>query len=443
MLITTLLAVATFSPACGPGIADSGTDGGDDTGPDAAPPPLLGLRRLGGPGSEHLDRMVYAPDGDLVLAGRFDESLDLGTTTVTQVGYAPLYLARYRSDGSPRWVRAIDSVGTGSNGVADLFVRDDGVTILGGHIERAVDLGDGPVDFPAGASGARFVAAYDADGELLWSHLMSSVGWSPAALGHGPDNGVVAIATMTVAMDLGDGISREGLVMANYRADGELAWARTLPATGDWPGAYPEAVGVIDGEIVVVGQLRGVSDYDGTSLGSEGTPIRYIARHDAGDGTTITALELRDTENANDSHVKILEDGRIVSYGYLITISDVDASHLGTSESFAGLVDDYMVSTVSFHDVALADDGTLVAAGGMMAVRLDAGAEAITITKVIDDDLEVASMHAVAVAPTGNVRVGGDFYREVCIYDACLISDDSSPSGLGEYALDLFLFDFY
>ena len=89
------------------------------------------------------DRISLAatPEGGAVLAGRFAESLRLGSATVTSAGFSDAFLAGIGPAGEVRWLQRYGGAGNESVVALDRF--SDGSLMLSGRFSCAVDFGGG------------------------------------------------------------------------------------------------------------------------------------------------------------------------------------------------------------------------------------------------------------------------------------------------------------
>ena len=268
-------------------------------------------------------------NGDVLVAGAFHGSIDLGDGPLVPAGPQDVFLAKYDRDGGLLWSRgfggkghqwpedmAVDAWGNAliigglhdgadfgdgyepSVGETDVFVlkigpagervyskhfgssgydhglgiaaSESGAAVITGSFAGAMDMGGGPL-VTAGSDDV-FLAWLSPKGEHVWSRRIGGGGFD---LGKGialDPLGVIAVAGLsTGTVDFGGGPVAGGGVydafVAFYSSDGEPQGARVFGA----PGATAEALDVAaDGasQFVVTGHMSGTVSFGGAPLTS-------------------------------------------------------------------------------------------------------------------------------------------------------------------------------
>jgi hypothetical protein len=123
-------------------------------------------------GLGRVDRLVPAPNGDIVALGRFDSPIDLGGGVLQDSTQdVSTFLVRYDATGRFLWNKVL---GDRSNlRVTAVTVADDGSVTVVGRLHD-FDFGGGPLHAPQPAPGdergpEEFKVVYDA-----WGHLVAS-----------------------------------------------------------------------------------------------------------------------------------------------------------------------------------------------------------------------------------------------------------------------------
>lgn len=136
--------------------------------------PLLGPQHwtigLGGNSSDApaVDGVAFAPDGNVVVTGRFRNTVDFGNGPRNASDQAGSIFITKRSivDGSELWTDVIGSADDTGIWVTGAKVDSVGSIVLAGRV--AVDTDFGGITLSA-ADGQGFVAKYDDNGHLLWA----------------------------------------------------------------------------------------------------------------------------------------------------------------------------------------------------------------------------------------------------------------------------------
>ncbi|MFV8751746.1 nucleotide-binding protein [Nannocystaceae bacterium ST9] len=121
-------------------------------------------RRIGGPGDDYGFGIDVAEQARLVIAGRFQASIELGQTLIS-AGGKDIYLAELDEFGLPNWSRSFG--GEGDDEIHDLRVQANGDLVLLGSMSATIDFGGGALV----SAGLRdmFVATLDGQGNHVWS----------------------------------------------------------------------------------------------------------------------------------------------------------------------------------------------------------------------------------------------------------------------------------
>jgi len=132
---------------------------------DGATGAHLFSRQIGGPGDDYGFGVGVDANDNVIVAGRFEQSLELAGD-LSSAGGTDIYLAKLSPAGVPVWSERLG--GTGDAGVHDLVVHPQtGDIVMVGHMSKTVDFGGGD----RVSAGARdiFVVKLDGDGDHVWS----------------------------------------------------------------------------------------------------------------------------------------------------------------------------------------------------------------------------------------------------------------------------------
>ncbi len=217
--------------------------------------------------------IVLDADGNAYVGGTTEGTADFsgnGSVDLT----APLYVAKYDSEGTFQWVRGI-APSEFSDGVKGLAVAGNNLYVAGAIAGPTDFSGDGVVDLTtSGSVGDLFVARYNTlDGAYVWARGAGggagslSIAYDLAA----DDSGVYATGFLSGRVDFdGDRLPelQRGLAMfvAHYLADGTFTkvWAPTAPNT--FQGGTSEGLGLAigpEGHFHVAGVFTSDVDFTG------------------------------------------------------------------------------------------------------------------------------------------------------------------------------------
>lgn len=118
----------------------------------------------GGLYNEIISTIDCDDEGNIYVAGAFQESFDFFGETLTSVGDHDVFVACFNPQGNLLWVK--QGGGTLSDGPHDIYVDDQYVYVTGGFIEQATFGGE-----TLQSAGARdmFLLKYDLAGNLQWA----------------------------------------------------------------------------------------------------------------------------------------------------------------------------------------------------------------------------------------------------------------------------------
>lgn len=126
----------------------------------------LWSRRFGGTLQDAGTAVALDASGNVVLAGTFEGTIDVGGGPLTAAGGTDVFLAQYSPAGAHRWSRRIGGTSNYDGGTG-LAVDATGNAVLAGYFSRTVDFGTGALT--SGGSKDVFVAKYGPGGAALWA----------------------------------------------------------------------------------------------------------------------------------------------------------------------------------------------------------------------------------------------------------------------------------
>jgi outer membrane protein assembly factor BamB len=262
----------------GGGGDDSGD--GDDGGGVAPEPWQLFVDSTGG---DLVAAAAAHPDGSLIAAGYFAGDFDLGGGDLPLAGSADAFVARFAADGAHLWSSRL--VGGPGNDVAlQLTVGPDGDILVAGYFEETVSIGDeehvsqGDLDlFVARLSGE--------DGSPVWSRSFGSTGLDMVSGIAVVDEDVVATGRVSGDVDFGGGEvegNQAGFVVRLARSDGRHVWSRLLAGTAVVHGDAIAASRA--GNILVAGTFSETASFGGDDLVSADEIDTYLVELDGASG---------------------------------------------------------------------------------------------------------------------------------------------------------------
>ncbi len=205
-------------------------------------PPVNGFAiRFGGPKEDTAKALAVDGDGNTIVAGHFEGTMDLdpgpGVRSVTVPLLTDLFLAKYSPSGQLLWGTSFGS--SNFDSLADVAVDGAGNIAITGSTSEAIDFGGGPR--PGGRFGGNsFIASFTPDGTHRWSFELGDAG--PAgglSVAFDQAGNLLAGGYFTGAVDFdpGPGVTSptaasflDDAFMAKLDSTGALVWARRIGA---------------------------------------------------------------------------------------------------------------------------------------------------------------------------------------------------------------------
>jgi hypothetical protein len=272
--------------------------------------PELALR-IGGTGVDQVVDLAADPDGSVYVTGSFSGSVDFdpgtGVTTLTSIGLADTFLAKYSATGGLIWADRIG--GTVADAVTSLTRDGSGNLFLAGAFEGSADFDPGPgTSFLTSAGGEDgFVAKYSNTGALLWARryggtaLDRVVDLAADAAGNtyaaGAFQGQADLLPAAGGQIVSNGNVPDGFLLALDPA-GTARWA--YPIGGVESDSAAAVTVTSDGSVVVGGAFRGLADIRSGAatlqLTSAGGTDAFLAGYTAA-GTLVWARVMAGTSD--------------------------------------------------------------------------------------------------------------------------------------------------
>jgi hypothetical protein len=383
------------------------------------------VRRFGAAGVDDFARGAAAmPDGDAVFTGEFSQTITLGpgepnATTLTAGTSRCGFVARFASDGTLRWARAIGRPGSSTGNASNALVGfPDGSVVAASNIDTAQPTTFGADEafattFPADASRNIALTRFGRDGTLLWAKEVRGAGSkTPNVLAAASDGGFYVGGTIS-GFNVGAGVvnvrfgegepgattlsatsGTEGF-FARYRADGTLAWASLVAGTTTASESVTGIAALADGGAVatVVNLGAGSRFIGAVALTPTANGGASAVRVDA-DGAPVWT---RGTW-AGASQASPLADGSVAVFGSLSSSATVGVGEPGerTLAHSGATGNDGAYARFAPDDGRLLDAAVVAAASSAtfasgasqsvqsLAPRRDGGVDAVVVSTLVD-----------------------------------------------------------
>lgn len=230
---------------------------------------------LVGGGSEDQPAVAVDGSGNLLVAGTFDDWIDLGEGTVNSLGQKDSFLAKFDSDGALLWAKYIRAAD--DQVINDVAVgMSDVIYLLGTFHNEDIDLGGGVLTNQGNAD--VFVAAYSASGTHVWSIAAGADGSQyGGSLASNAVGDVVATGVFQGDMDFGEGpLETYGsldVFVAKFNDAGVHVWSHSY---GGPASQIPLDVAIDEFGVVVTGLFYGSIDLGEGIVESNGNSDLFV-----------------------------------------------------------------------------------------------------------------------------------------------------------------------
>ena len=241
-------------------------------------------RQFGGVGDDRGTSIALAPNGDVVVAGWFLDTVTLGGNPLSSAGQEDGWVARYRSDGTPLWSTRFG--GAGRDTATAIAVDNAGDVYVVGTFQGPVNFG-GAVR--TNSRGGFLVKLNGTSGAYQWDKTYGSTGIDIAIdVAIIDDSTVILSGIFTGTVDFGGGartatpLEGTDCILAAYDLSGVHSWSKPLTTAGnDYDGCF---IASSNSDLIVTGAFLETAMLGGTPLSSTGATDLFIAKFRGIDG---------------------------------------------------------------------------------------------------------------------------------------------------------------
>lgn len=288
-------------------------------------------RVVSGTGWDEVIAVTTLPGGDVVMAGRFEGTVDFGAGAVTHIANGDLFLVRLAAaDGALVWARTVGAFE--DDRALGLAFHPSGDLIVSGQYSHNADFGAGPV--PSGGKDA-FVARYTPAGALVWVQSVGNSTYEDAgfAVAVGPAGQIAVagkyftpLATPLPGFEVTWG-NDEAFVMV-LDESGAFQWGHSWGSIGyDW--ARDVAFDAL-GDVYLIGGYGEEGHFDGPALlDHTGFVATFVARYSA--GAYVWAKGYTGTSYVYGNGLEVDAAGNVLVAGYFWDTADFDLGPVSTA----------------------------------------------------------------------------------------------------------------
>lgn len=433
----------------------------EDTPPPTGGGSQIWVRRMSGPtafDNAYVNSVAVDGQGNAVVAGYFERSVDFGGGTLTSAGGTDIFVAKFSSSGGHVWSRRFG----GQNDEIAEGVSFDGAgdVIVAGYFSGSADFGSGVLTSAGGTD--VFVAKYSSNGAPSWSRRFGSTGTDRGlAVDVDGSGNYVFAGYMVGTVDFGGGaLTSAGaadVFLVKYSPAGGHIWSKRF---GGSSSDVPLAVSVdAGGNIALTGYFQGTSNFGGQNLTSAGANDAFLARYDM-NGREVWSKRFGSSSDDRGMSVTIDGQGSVIAAGSFLGTVDFGGGAIAN----AGGADIYLAKYSSngayswartfgtsanvgeMVNAVAVDGGNNVLLTGAIVNNVDFGGGALAtngtydvfIAKFRSDGLHTWSKRygalyddhgwGIASDTAGNVIAAGDFIQSINFGGGALVNDGGADS---------------
>jgi hypothetical protein len=244
---------------------------------------------FGAAGDQVARSLVIDPSGDILVAGHYNGTMQLGSETLATIDNAINgFIARLSPEGEVLWARSYAAEGIYTHvSVGDLALDDAGAVYACGTFSGTVDFGGPSEPLVGTAENDSFALSLTAEGDTRWGTAFTTV--SPLSF-HNACRGIAVTSgrafmagSYANEIDFGGGT-------VNANGYGDLYIVALDSATGDYEDALslggsdevqPSDVVADAANIYVVGEFFGSANLGGDDLTNVGPSDIFVASYDS------------------------------------------------------------------------------------------------------------------------------------------------------------------
>jgi hypothetical protein len=421
----------------------------------------LAMKAGGSSGDDRSNAVITDSNGDVYVAGSFEQSATFGSITLTSAGGDDIFVAKMNSSGG--WLWAKQAGGPNDDHGADLAVDSGGNIFLTGEFQSTAFFGSDSMTAGPSGNDDFFVAKIDTWGNWQWvegvdchnngrcygaSIAVDSAGYAYVTGSFTRD---VDVGTTTLAW-----AGVEDIFVAKIDTWGGWQWATMAGGAQGYDRAYSIAVGP-NGNAYLTGEVQFTSTFGNNSITANGGSDVFIAKISQ-QGDWLWSGSAGGSSISEGNSIVVGSQGEVYICGVFytdISFGNISYSIGGVSNSFIAkaLIQGNTVgwdwaiqvsssSSNSAQDMAVDSNGDLIVTGWFRgttnfgtSVMTSSGNMDIFVTKILSDGNWSWTKSAgggnsdaglgIDTGPQGNLYISGYFIQNTISFGSINVP----PSG--------------
>lgn len=269
--------------------------------------------QYGAAGEDNVFDAACTRNGDIIISGYFQNTIQIDTITIRSYGGFDAFLARLDSDGNVIWI--LQYGGTSDEGGNEVAITDKGQIIVSAKSLGNITIGTFNFTNPNPGIGDSYVISLNPDGTVAWARTISGIGASRAkAIAVDKAGNVycggdfISINYIVDELGIQHGLSSHGArdaYISSWTATGNLRWFKTWGGMGNEMCKGIATTEKLD--VYLTGPFTETVNFDGKTFVSGGSSDFYMWKLSTTGGTEW----LRHISSVED----VLSGGEIVSDG--------------------------------------------------------------------------------------------------------------------------------
>jgi secreted PhoX family phosphatase len=244
-------------------------------------------RSVGGPGTESASSIAVDGSGNVFVSGFFNNSISIGTTTLTSGGLEDIFVAKFNSTGDVQWARS--GGGTDRDYGNVLALDGSGHVYVAGNFSGIASFGTTTLTAPDG-SGDAYIAKYNSNGTLEWAKNYGGTGGQNIQgitidgsgtiyiTGFFTTSATFGSTTLTAAGSTNS--LRTDIFTAKLTNSGDVQWAKGAGGSGNETSLDIAVDG--NGNSYITGYLTGLpAIFGSTTLTPIGSTDLFVAKYNS------------------------------------------------------------------------------------------------------------------------------------------------------------------
>ncbi|WP_457129694.1 T9SS type B sorting domain-containing protein [Mucilaginibacter sp. HD30] len=238
---------------------------------------FLWAKSIGGSGADYGNKVAIDKDGNRIMIGQFQQTVQVGTVTYSTSGTFNGLIAKYDAAGNYLWSFSLGA--SGDNKGVGIETDNNKDIIISGTFSGTVNFNPLGASYNLSSPGtASYIAKYTSSGQLIWVKVITGNTATNIAVDRSSNNIFATGTYSTVTFDPGNTLNAaagQAMFIARYAQDGSFIWAKGVD--GSNASVSNNGITVKNDNVYISGYFNGTVDFDG-SMGS--AIINYHGQRD-------------------------------------------------------------------------------------------------------------------------------------------------------------------